>query len=71
MARARFPGDEPAAQVFVRDAYDAEETAAYVAAQDTDDEQQAVLDAARGAAQLRDELFAELRGEATACAAAG
>jgi hypothetical protein len=32
MARARFPGDEPAAQAFVRDAYDAKETAAYAAA---------------------------------------
>jgi hypothetical protein len=37
MARARFLGNEPAAQAFVRDAYDAEETAAYAAAQDAAD----------------------------------
>jgi hypothetical protein len=32
MARARLPGDEPTTLAFVRDAYDAEETAAYAAA---------------------------------------
>jgi hypothetical protein len=41
-------------------------TAAYAAAQDADDEKQAILDAARGAAQLRGELCAELRDKATA-----
>jgi hypothetical protein len=58
MARARFPSDEPAAQAFARDAYDAEENAVYTAVQDAEDEQHAVLDAARGAAQLRGELCA-------------
>jgi hypothetical protein len=65
--RAPGPGDEPAAQAFARDAYDGEETAAYTATH-ADDEQQAVLDTARGAAQLHGELCAELRGEATASA---
>jgi hypothetical protein len=50
MARSRFPGDELAAQAFALEAYDVEETAAYATAQDADDEQQAVLDAARGVA---------------------
>jgi hypothetical protein len=72
MARAQFPGDEPAAQAFTRDVYDAEDTAAYAAtAQDADDEQHAVLDAARRVAQLCGELYAELWGEATASTAAG
>jgi hypothetical protein len=47
-----------------------EETAAYAATQDTDDEDQAILDAARGAAQLRGEFCIELRDEATASASA-
>jgi hypothetical protein len=32
MARARFSGDEPAAQAFTRETYDAEETTAYAVA---------------------------------------
>jgi hypothetical protein len=48
-----------------------EETAAYVTAQDAEDEQQAVLDAARRAAQLHGELYTKLRGGATASAATG
>jgi hypothetical protein len=71
MARSRFPGDELAVQAFTQEAYDAEETAAYAAAQDADDEQQAALDSAREAAQLRGEHCAELWGEATASAAPG
>jgi hypothetical protein len=71
MARFRFPGDEPAMQAFAREAYDAEETAAYAAAQGADDEEQAVLDAAPRVAQLRGELCAKLRGEATASTATG
>jgi hypothetical protein len=39
MVCARFPGDEPTAQAFTRDAYDAEEITAYAASQDVDDEQ--------------------------------
>jgi hypothetical protein len=38
MVLARYPGDEPVAQAFERATYDAEETAAYAAAQDTDEE---------------------------------
>jgi hypothetical protein len=70
IARARFPGNEPAVQAFARDTYDAEDTVAYAAAQDADDEEQAVLDAARRAGQLQGELCAELRDEATASASA-
>jgi peptidoglycan/xylan/chitin deacetylase (PgdA/CDA1 family) len=59
MACARFPGHESAAQAFARFTYDADETAAYAATMDTDDKEQAVLDAARGAAQVRAELWEE------------
>jgi hypothetical protein len=70
MALAQFPGDEPAAQAFERATYGAEETAAYAATQDTDNKDHSILDAARGAAQLRGELCAELRDEATTSASA-
>jgi hypothetical protein len=63
MARTRFPGDEPTAQAFTRDAYNAEEITAFAAAQDIEDEQQAILDTARRAAQLRSKLCAEPRGK--------
>jgi hypothetical protein len=56
MARAQFPGDEPVAQAFAGDMYNAKETATCAAAQEADDEEQAILGTARGAAQLRAEL---------------
>jgi hypothetical protein len=70
MAGTRLPGNEPAAQAFERFTYDTEETAAYSTAQDADDEERAILDAARGAALLCGELCAELRDEVTASASA-
>jgi hypothetical protein len=60
MAHAQFPSNEPAAQAFARFTYDAEETAAYAATMDADDEERAILDAARGVAQVRGNLCAEL-----------
>jgi hypothetical protein len=65
MARARFSGDEPAAQTFTRETYDAEETTAYAVAQDAEDEQQVVLEAARGAAQLCAELDSAVDGRSS------
>jgi hypothetical protein len=65
MACARFPGNESAVQAFARFTYDADETAAYAATMDTDDKEQAVLDTARGAAQVRANLCAELWEEAS------
>jgi hypothetical protein len=70
MACARFPGNESATQAFARFTYDADETAAYAATMDTDDEEQAVLDAARGATQVRANLCAELWEEASVSAPA-
>jgi hypothetical protein len=67
MVHTRFPDIEPTAQAFARFMYDTGETVAYAAATlDTDNEEQAILDVARGAAQLRGELCAELRDKATA-----
>jgi hypothetical protein len=54
-------------QAFVWFTYDTEETAAYAAFHDADEEERVVLNTARGAPQL----CAELRDEATASAAAG
>ena len=70
MARALFPDDEQAAQAYARFTFDAEEIAAYAAIPDEVAEEQAALAAARGATQLRGELCAELRNEATASAPA-
>jgi hypothetical protein len=50
--------------------YDAKETAAYAATMDIEDEEQAVLDAACGAAQVHANLCAELREEASTFASA-
>jgi ABC-type nitrate/sulfonate/bicarbonate transport system substrate-binding protein len=65
MARARLPATSPRRK-HSWDTYDVEETAVYVVAQDVEDEQQAILEAARGAAQL----CSELRGEAASSASA-
>jgi hypothetical protein len=70
MAHTRFPGNEPAAQAFARFTYDAKETVAYATTMDADDEERAILDAARGVAEVRGNLCAELREEASVSASA-
>jgi hypothetical protein len=60
MASAWFLGNEPAVQAFVRFAYDAEKTMAYAATMDSDDKEQAILDAARRAMQVCANICAEL-----------
>jgi hypothetical protein len=59
----RFPDDELATEIVVREAFDVEEAAAYAADLDAQVEEQGVLKAACAATRLRDELRHELREE--------
>jgi hypothetical protein len=62
-ARERFPDDELTAEITAREAFDAEETAAYAADLDAQVKEEGVLEAARAATRLREELHEELRAE--------
>jgi hypothetical protein len=46
--------DDFAAEIAAREAFDAEETAAYATEQDAADEEQCMLEAARGVTRLRE-----------------
>jgi hypothetical protein len=61
MARTWFPDNKDAAQAVVLSMYDMEETMAYAEGQDVNDEEQNVLDVARGGMRLRADLCIELR----------
>jgi hypothetical protein len=56
MARQRFSNDSLAAEIAAREAFDAEESATYAADLDTQVEEPSVLEAARAATRLREEL---------------
>jgi hypothetical protein len=58
---ARFPDDELAAEIAVREAFDAKETTAYTPNLDALVEEQDILEAAHMATSLREELHEELR----------
>jgi hypothetical protein len=58
-----FPDDEVAAEIAAREAFDAEEMAAYAADLDAQVEAHVILDTAHGATRLRDEFHKELRAE--------
>jgi hypothetical protein len=60
MARTWFPDNKDAAQAVVLSMYDVEETMAYAEGQDVNDEEQNVLDVARGGMRLRADLCIEL-----------
>jgi hypothetical protein len=66
---AALPHDDLAAEIAVRELFDAEETAAYAVDLDTQVEEQGVLDMARAATGLRGEFRVELRRRAPAPAA--
>jgi hypothetical protein len=65
VARQRFPDDNLAAELAVRELFDAEEATAYAADLDAQVEEQGVLDTAHAATRLRGELREELRAEAS------
>jgi hypothetical protein len=69
MGRQCFPDDPLAVEIAAREAFDAEESAAYAADLDARDEEQGVLEAACAATRLREELREELRRKAPAPAA--
>jgi hypothetical protein len=69
VARLRLPDDDMAAELAVRELFDAEEAAVYAADLDAQAEEQGVLDTARATTCLRGELQEELRAEALAPAA--
>jgi hypothetical protein len=71
MVCVRFTDTESAVQAFAWFTYDTEEPVAYAATQDTDDEEQTILDAACGAMRLRANLCAEMQEKENASAAAG
>jgi hypothetical protein len=58
MARARFPDSRGAAHAFACFTYDMEETTVYATGQDTDDEEQVVLNTASAVTPLRADLYA-------------
>jgi hypothetical protein len=63
MSRHRFSYDPLAAEITVREAFDAEESVAYAADLDAQVEEQGILEAARAAKRLLEELREELRGK--------
>jgi hypothetical protein len=63
MSRHRFSYDPLAAKIAVREAFDAEESVAYAADLDAQVEEQGILEAARAAKRLLEELREELRGK--------
>jgi hypothetical protein len=67
-ARERFPDDELTAEITAREAFDAEETAAYAADLDAQVEEQGVLDTTRATTRLWEELRDELRAEGSGVA---
>jgi hypothetical protein len=65
VARLRLPDDDVAAELAVRELFDAEEAAVYAADLDAQAEEQGVLDTVRATTRLRGELREELRAESS------
>jgi hypothetical protein len=64
MARKHFLDDEVAAEIVTRKAFDTEESAAYAADLDAQVEERGILEVAREATHLWEELREELQGRA-------
>jgi hypothetical protein len=63
VAQQRFPDDDLAAEIAVRELFDAKDVAAHAADLNAQVEEQGILDTARAATHLRDELRDELRAD--------
>jgi hypothetical protein len=65
LARERFPDDELATEIAVREAFGAEESATYADDLDAQVEEQGVLKVVRIATHFQEELLEELREESS------